>query len=116
MSGNKCPSCKGLGITSGRRWLSLVVAELLATGDASWHQRAYHSNWFDDTLEDEDGCHPNHDLGDLCTALAGREPDRLVGHDEMDKWEASDKIIKAAGFDPQVWGVCQECKGEGAIE
>jgi len=108
-----CPTCKGRGITAGRHWLGLTLMKLLEAGAISYDQRVPYSGWFAKTLRDEEGVYPSHDLGDLTTALAGREPDRLIGHDAMDRHNAVDKIIRVAGFDPKTWGICPDCRGSG---
>ena len=58
---------------------------------------------------------PSADIRELTGGLAGRAP-RMWGHDAIDRWTATDAIIKAAGLDPKTWGVCPACKGHGSIE
>ena len=50
------------------------------------------------------------DMTALSTGLAGRSPIGRLGHDSIDVWSASKKIIKAAGL-PSRWGICAHCKG-----
>lgn len=110
-----CPSCNGRGITAGRHWLGLAVAVMLEAGATAFQPDTYtyhKSTWVERTLRDE-RVYPTSDLGDLCTALAGREPDRHLGHDAFDTYNAVDKIIRAADLDPKTWGICQDCKGQG---
>lgn len=33
--------------------------------------------------------------------------------DACDPWSATKAIIKAAGLDPDSWGICLDCKGDG---
>ncbi len=47
-------------------------------------------------------------LVEITTGLAGRVPRTPFGHD---RYAAEKKIISAAGLDPEVWGICQTCKG-----
>jgi hypothetical protein len=52
------------------------------------------------------------DAGELTEGLAGR-PRTFGGHDGTDRWRAMKAIVKAAGLDPEVWGICPVCKGHG---
>lgn len=54
---------------------------------------------------------PSSDLAELTTGLAGRPSSRPFGHDSLDSWSAAKAVVKAAGLDPEVWGVCPECQG-----
>jgi len=58
---------------------------------------------------------PSEDIAEFGTGLAGREGGWL-GHDAIDRWNATDALIKAAGLDPEVWGICQACGGHGSVE
>lgn len=49
------------------------------------------------------------DARELGTGLAGREAG-FLGHDAIDRWAATQKIIQAAGL-PEGWGTCPDCKG-----
>lgn len=106
-----CSTCKGQGITAGRHWLGLALMGLLEAGAISYDQKTPRTIWLAKTLREEG--YPTNDLGDLTTQLCGREPDALIGHDAIDRHNAVDKIIIAAGFDPQTWGICPDCKGSG---
>jgi len=95
--------------------LGLALLGLLEAGAASYDQRVPRSGWLAKTLRDEEGLYPTSDLGDLTTQLCGREPDTLIGHDSIDRYNAVDKIIRVAGFDPKTWGICPDCKGSGDL-
>jgi hypothetical protein len=58
---------------------------------------------------------PNESMAELTSALAGRQPDRFLGHDSIDQFKAIKAIIKAAGL-PEKWGHCPTCKGTTEIE
>ena len=51
-------------------------------------------------------------MAELSGALAGRGPDRFGGHDAIDRWTATKKIVEAAGL-PETWGRCKTCDGHG---
>lgn len=53
---------------------------------------------------------PTKEFGELTQALAGR-PLRDFGHDSIDTYEASKKILEAAGLNPKTWGICSVCDG-----
>lgn len=58
---------------------------------------------------------PSPDIAEFGAGLAGRETSPL-GHDAIDRWRATDKLIVAAGLDPERWGICPECDGDGSVE
>ncbi|MGH3924413.1 MAG: hypothetical protein ACRDTT_16385 [Pseudonocardiaceae bacterium] len=58
---------------------------------------------------------PSPDIAEFGAGLAGRESGSL-GHDSLDQWQAEKKILRAAGLDPDVWGICPECAGHGSVE
>ena len=51
-------------------------------------------------------------IDEITTGLAGRSPSTVFGHDASDRWRAVDKIIIAAGLNPDDWGICPTCGGE----
>lgn len=95
----ECRACKGFGDLPDRRALEEVVAKILSLGAAK-------------RLPGEPPTSPA--LVELTGGLAGRPP-RPWGHDALDRGEATDKIIRAAGLEPRVWGICPTCKGEGEL-
>jgi hypothetical protein len=58
---------------------------------------------------------PSLDIAQFGKGLAGREPG-IGGHDSINHWRAADKVIAAAGLDPDTWGRCLECGGHGSDE
>ena len=49
------------------------------------------------------------EIRELTTGLAGRAPAPGLGHDTVDRFVATNKIIEAAGLDPKTWGICPHC-------
>lgn len=108
------------GYTAGRKWL-YVIANLLsvAGGDAAspgrrgiWPHPYLQELPFGPSFQNKP-VGPTPDLAALTTALAGRPPSDGLGHDACDRWSIEKKIIAAAGFDPETWGVCPTCGGDG---
>jgi hypothetical protein len=58
---------------------------------------------------------PSPDIQEFGSGIAGREAGDM-GHDGIDQYQATRKIIAAAGLDPDVWGFCPACRGEGWVE
>jgi hypothetical protein len=54
------------------------------------------------------------DMAELSSALAGRSATRPGGHDSIDAWEATKKIVGASGLSPS-WGLCKTCSGSGEV-
>lgn len=106
----KCKNCEGEGHTPARQHLGNIVHLILVAG-TDGAKGTYHP-WLQRT-----GCPPKQapskDMLELSSGLAGRPGDRIFGHDAVDRWRATQKVIAAAGLDPEKWGVCKDCKGEG---
>lgn len=94
MSTTECPTCEGTGETPARSYLHEKIGKML-------HGLAYVAK---DALPE---------YTKFTTGLAGRAPDRIIGHDELDRHTAIKKVIIAAGLDPDKWGVCPDCSGDG---
>lgn len=112
-----CESCGGAGTTTARRWVVACANMLLMLDDDLREQqlgRRMHP-YFDDFYTTAYGTRPSPDIREFGTGLAGREGG-FDDHDAIDGWRASKKIISAAGLDPDVWGICQECGGKGCYE
>ena len=86
---SQCAHCNGGGNTKARRLLQSHTKDLM------WERT-------DDP-----------EYVALTEGLAGRAKGGLIGHDSCDAWSAEEKVIKAAGLDPETWGICQHCGGEG---
>lgn len=109
---DRCKACDGLGQTSARTALATMVDLLLLAGsDSILLDKRIHP-WLRPHL----GTLMGRDLEDLhlvSTGLAGRAPLGPFGHDAIDCLVATRAVIKAAGLDPETWGLCPDCKGEG---
>lgn len=107
-----CATCDGRGSTTARLRLQDLVSLLLLSGsDAT--QGECHPYFDSAPLHNTRGVMCGQDMAELTEGLAGRGPRGAMGHDAMDQWAATDKIIAAAGLDPKVWGTCPACGGEG---
>ena len=84
----ECAACSGRGSTAAKNQLDHVMGDLLYSRD----------------------CGP--DMAELTGGLAGRPPRPPLGHDTIDCWSATTKVIAAAGL-PDSWGTCTACDGEG---
>jgi hypothetical protein len=52
------------------------------------------------------------ELVELMAGLAGRSASPF-GHDSVDAWQATRKLVAAAGLRADSWGICLACGGEG---
>jgi hypothetical protein len=85
-----CPTCQGEFYTPARKMLDRAVQNLL---------------WAQELRTDPQ-------LRELTGGLSGRAPRLdMFGHDSSDVWCAVKAIIKAAGLDPDVWGICPTSEG-----
>lgn len=105
----ECPDCKN-GSTPARERLEDLVSLLMLSGDDSLRQKNH--PYFVHNIALGHNVIPSPDMADLTEGLAGRRSRLPFGHDAIDRWNAVDKIVAAAGLDPKVWGVCQTCGGE----
>ena len=123
----QCPECEGRGTNASYRALDTIVRLLLLAGANSAERpkdfkpngrsqnfggKLYPHPWLVEL-----SCWPIDDPGDelhlLTTALCGREASRPFGHDALDQFNAIRSIVKAAGQDPETWGICKACNGQG---
>jgi hypothetical protein len=109
----KCATCDGSGDTTARQRLSDLVSLLLLSGEDSLkgsnhpYFRSMRSVLPHDVI-------PSADMAELTGGLSRPITNgRAFGHDAIDRWTATTKIIEAAGLDPQTWGLCPDCKGHG---
>lgn len=61
---------------------------------------------------------PSAEIVDLAAGLAGQPTDRLggmFGMSSSDAYRMARKIVEAAGLDPDVFGYCPTCAGEGDV-
>lgn len=106
----KCPDCSN-GYTPAHRWLDAITQLIMIAGEASQETRPLHP-WLQ-SLALAPRERPDAQMAALSGGLAGRPPRAPLGHDSVDEWEATKKIVQAAGLDPATWGICQTCKGSG---
>lgn len=112
-----CETCDGHGDTTARQWAQASAAMLMMLAEDVREQergRPMHP-YFDNYSTYGYGSRPSKDILELTSGLAGRGP-RFMGHDSIDNWNALKAIIIAAGLDPETWGICQDCKGNGSTE
>ena len=102
------PECD-TGYTPARKWLQAIVHLLMMLGPAATKRERLHP-WLEE-LPLRPKFLPNDEAIKLCNSLAGREPS-FLGHDSCDNWNAEKKVIKAAGLNPDKWGICPTCKGD----
>ena len=107
----KCKPCDGRGSTTAADRLNDIVGLLMISGDDSRPNRGKAHPYFQ-FMPHTPGMVPSPDMGELTDGLAGRDGDRIFGHDALDRWSAIKKIRQAAGV-PDGWGVCEVCAGEG---
>lgn len=92
---HECPVCRGRGTTAAMEYLANLTRNLV------WHINGLHGKDYEE-------------IAQLTTGLCRRSPQKgLLGHDSIDEGVAREAIIKAAGLDPETWGHCPNCNGEG---
>lgn len=57
---------------------------------------------------------PSADARELVLGLTGREPDQFFGYGGSEAYAVMKAIIEAAGLNPETWGRCPTCSGEGS--
>lgn len=115
----ECETCGGRGTTTARRWAeATVMALLMLTDDLREQRRGRPMHpYFNKYPIIGWGTRPSEDIAELTAGLAGRSGvDRAFGHDTLDRWAATDRVVTAAGLDPKVWGKCADCAGAGSTE
>jgi hypothetical protein len=120
----RCSACDGSGTDASRRALERIVRLILLAGEES---RATAADLERYRQQGRLFPHPylcteglwltaRADLGttlhEISAGLAGREPSHF-GHDCCDAYTALKAVIKAAGHDPETWGICKVCGGHG---
>jgi hypothetical protein len=105
----QCEHCNGSGETAARRCLQDIAHLLLIAGADSLKGRNH--PWMKEIYLDDRV--PSPDMAELTGALTRPLQDWRMGHDAIDRWTATKKIIQAAGLDPDVWGICTHCEGHG---
>lgn len=105
-----CPANCINGQTVAGRYLEMLTHLILLLGDDARRPDHVTHPWLR-AIPLGPGRKPSSDALELSRGLAGRSGD-LLGHDAIDRWTATKKIITAAGLDPKVWGTCKVCKGD----
>jgi hypothetical protein len=110
----ECVACHGRGNTNSARVLDALVRLIMIAGADSVRGKThpYFTTEFS-PLFDSNDFPMGADMAELTSGLAGRPPGGIMGHDSCDSWTATKKIIQAAGLDPDNWGICPVCSGEG---
>lgn len=112
------------GETAARAWVGKVAYLLLMLDDdRSAQQRGRPMHPYFDSVPRPYGppptydsnARPSADIAEFGAGLAGREGS-LMGHDALDHWSTKEKVIRAAGLDPEVWGICPRCYGHATVE
>lgn len=104
-----CPANCENGSTVSAAWVEKIVHLLLMLSDAaSRPERPIHP-WLQELPLCPDR-RPGREILELTAGLAGREWRDPLGHDAIDRWEATTAIFRAAGL-PDDWGVCKACGG-----
>lgn len=120
------------GFTASRAWVHSVAYLLLMLDDDRRDQERgrpmhpyfhsleihphYSREWYEQHgLFTRTLPRPGADIVAFGTGLAGREGGWL-GHDGCDQWTAEKSVIRAAGLDPDTWGICQKCGGRASVE
>jgi len=101
----KCPDCEN-GQTAAGSALEHLVHLILIAGDDSVRGTVH--PW----LIEAGVSSLSSDMSELSVGLAGRSPSPFGGHDACDRWSATKAIVKAAGLDPEKWGICKTCGGD----
>lgn len=110
-----CEACGGRGETTARQWVQQIAHLALIADDdldAQARGRELHP-WLRDSGTVAWGTRPSADYREFGTGLAGRRGSSFGGHDALDRFAATDALIRAAGLDPETWGKCSACDGRG---
>jgi hypothetical protein len=113
-----CADCGGRGETTARRWVGQITHLLLMLDDdleAQTRGRGLHPYLHDTGSVVDQRTRPSPDIREFGTGLAGREGS-FLGHDAIDRWRATEAVIRAAGLEPTQWGLCPTCGGTGSVE
>lgn len=103
----ECAMCKGRGTTNDYEWVDALAQYILLLGGE--RRDAYYAEHF--PLRRSRAL-PGAQFREFSAGLAGRPSDGLLGHDSIDRWRTTKKLIAAAGL-PENWGHCPACAGEG---
>jgi|ERR1051326_3799192 hypothetical protein len=111
------------GHTAAGAWVGEIAhLALMLDDDLGSQQRGHRMHPYFDSVPRPYGSssmrsdvRPSPDIAEFGAGLAGRSGS-FMGHDAIDRWRATDALIRAAGLDPKTWGICPECQGHGSVE
>lgn len=112
----RCTDCSGTGATPARQWVGDIADLLLMLDcDVTAQDRGRGLHPYLSDLMQRPRQRPSRDAIEFGTGLAGRAPSFMM-HDGIDSWRALEKVIRAAGLDPETWGMCAMCAATGVVE
>jgi len=97
------------GYTKSRHRLKSIVTLILISGTEHLTGKTHH--YIKHISEGVYGfsIEPSKDILELCSGLTGKSYKSKMGHGSTDVWKVENKIIAAAGLDPETWGICEHC-------
>lgn len=115
----QCSACAGSGTTATGHWISAVSMLLLQLGeDVAAQEQGRRLHPYLATLmnrpDQPTAARPGPDAAEFTAGLAGRAPRGAFGHDAIDQWATTEKLLAAAGL-PKDWAHCPTCKGNGYV-
>lgn len=102
-----CDDCYGTGQTPGRNRLEDFIRLMVLSAEDALSDRRQHP-YFNSDCFFSDG-EPGGDFVDLIRGLSPDKPYRDTTDMHGRQWEVSKSILKAAGLDPETWGMCPTC-------
>lgn len=116
-----CSQC-GSGWTPARQFLSAITHVLTAAAETAFDQKiGYRAHPYASSLMEMHALtrHPGEDIIELVGGLTGgtmRTFGETLSFDSMARHAMEEAIIRAAGLDPDQWGVCVNCYPDGIAE
>jgi hypothetical protein len=106
----QCSTCRGYGRDESYKALEALVQLVMLAGSDSKQRGGIQHPYFRSTPLAGLAAPKLHEL---TSGLAGREcRDFFIGHDALDSWQATQKLLTAAGL-AEEWGTCPTCGGSG---
>lgn len=101
-----CPSAEcDNGYTTAGQWLSCIVRTL---GGLATSARSGQLHPWEERIALNPGKAPGEDMVDLVKGLSG---DSEIRFGSFRAYTAAQTIMRAAGVDPETWGICPVCHG-----
>lgn len=114
----RCPDCAGSGYTAASHYVQALCRLLVMLGDdlaAQERGRPLHP-YLAELPVYADRQRPSADIKDLIRGLdPTADPDLLFGYSGSIAYHVKDKLVTAAGLDPETWGICARCSGNGEV-